>query len=50
METETSTFYLQVREMTITLQDGAVLLSLHIDGPVVTGQMTEIECSSVRDY
>ena len=33
---ETSTFHLQEGEMTITLQDVAVLLGLHIDGPPVT--------------
>ena len=33
---ETSIFHLRVGEMTITLQDVAVLLGLHIDGPVVT--------------
>ena len=30
------TFYVPVEEMTITLQDVAIILSLHIDGPIVT--------------
>ena len=34
---ETHTFYVPVREMTITLQDVAIILGLRIDGPVVTG-------------
>ena len=34
---ETHTFHLPVREMTITLQDVAIILGLHIDGPIVTG-------------
>jgi len=35
MEFETSTFHLQVGEMTVILQDVAVLLGLCIDGPSV---------------
>ena len=34
---ETHTFHVPVGEMTITLQDVAIILGLHIDGPVVTG-------------
>ena len=34
---ETFTFYLRVREITITLQDVTVLLELPIHGPPVTG-------------
>ena len=34
---ETQTFHLPVGEMTITLQDVAIILGLHIDGPIVTG-------------
>lgn len=35
--TETHTFHLTVGEVTITLQDVAVLSGLHINGPAVTG-------------
>ena len=34
---ETHTFHVPVREMTITLQDVAIILGLWIDGPAVTG-------------
>ena len=34
---KTHTFHLPVREMTITLQDVAIILGLRIDGPAVTG-------------
>ena len=34
---ETHTFHVPVGEMTITLQDVAIILGLHIDGPAVTG-------------
>ena len=34
---ETHTFHVPVREMTITLQDVAIILGLHIDGPTVIG-------------
>ena len=34
---ETHTFYLPIREMTITLQDIAIILRLRIDGSAVTG-------------
>ena len=34
---ETHTFHLPVGEMTITLQDVAIILGLRIDGPAVTG-------------
>ena len=34
---ETHTFHLPVGEMTITLQDVAIILRLYIDGPAVTG-------------
>ena len=34
---ETHMSHVPVREMTITLQDVAIILSLRIDGPVVTG-------------
>ena len=34
---KTHTFYVPVEEMTITLQDVAIILGLCIDGPVVTG-------------
>ena len=34
---ETHTFHIPVEEMTITLQDVAIILSLRIDGPAVTG-------------
>ena len=34
---ETHTFHVPVREMTITLQDVAIILGLRIDGPAVTG-------------
>ena len=34
---ETHTFHFPVREMTITLQDVAILLGLRIHGPAVTG-------------
>ena len=34
---ETHTFHVPIREMTITLQDVAIILGLRIDGPVVTG-------------
>ena len=34
---ETHTFHVSVREMTITLQDVAIILGLRIDGPTVTG-------------
>ena len=34
---ETHTFHVPVGEMTITLQDVAIILSLRIDGPTVTG-------------
>ena len=34
---ETHTFHVPIREMTITLQDAAIILGLHIDGPAVTG-------------
>ena len=34
---KTHTFHAPVGEMTITLQDVAIILGLHIDGPVVTG-------------
>ena len=34
---ETHTFYDPVGEMTITLQDVAIILGLRIDGPTVTG-------------
>ena len=33
---EIHTIHVPVEEMTITLQDVAIILSLHIDGPVVT--------------
>ena len=33
---ETHTFHVPVGEMTITLQDVAIILGLHIDGPAVT--------------
>ena len=33
---ETHTFHVPVEEMTITLQDVAIILGLHIDGPAVT--------------
>ena len=34
---ETHTFHVPVREMTITLQDVAIILGLRIDGPIVIG-------------
>ena len=34
---ETHTFHVPVKEMTITLQDVAIILGLRIDGPGVTG-------------
>ena len=34
---ETHTFHVPFREMTITLQDVAIILGLRIDGPAVTG-------------
>ena len=34
---ETHTFHVPVEEMTITLQDVAIILGLRIDGPAVTG-------------
>ena len=34
---ETHTFHVPVGEMTITLQDVAIILGLRIDGPAVTG-------------
>ena len=34
---ETHTFHVRVKEMTITLQDVAIILGLRIDGPAVTG-------------
>ena len=34
---ETHTFHVPVREMTITLQDVAIILGLRIDGPAITG-------------
>ena len=34
---ETHTFHVPVGEMMITLQDVAIILGLHIDGPAVTG-------------
>jgi hypothetical protein len=34
---ETETFHLRTGEMTVTLQDVAVLLGLRIDGPAITG-------------
>ena len=36
-------------EMTVTLQDVAVLLGLHIDDLPVTGTITRIGLRSVRD-
>ena len=35
---ETSTFYLREGEITVTLQDVAILLGLHIDGPSIIGR------------
>ena len=34
---ETHTFHVPVGEMTITLQDVAIILGLRIDGPAITG-------------
>ena len=34
---ETHTFHVPVEEMTVTLQDVAIILGLRIDGPAVTG-------------
>ena len=34
---ETHTFHVPVGEMTITLQDVAIILALRIDGPAITG-------------
>ena len=34
---ETHTFHVPVGEMTITLQDIAIILGLRIDGPTITG-------------